>query len=128
MEMGLVQMGLMLLQQSRNSLASQARRVNSVVRGRQQQRGNHSSNVTETRADGCSDTGSGTVGRAAAYLFFWMVQYTETSLILQESRSTATQLCAARTCLLRRLVCYAHGGGLIRLIVMMILYEYLSGD
>ena len=93
MEMGLVQMELMLLQQSRNSLASQARRVNSVVRGRQQQRGNHSSNVTETRADGCSDTGSGTVGRAAAYLFFWMVQYTETSLHLQEPRSTATQLC-----------------------------------
>ena len=69
MEMGLVQMGLMLLQQSRNSLASQARRVNSVVRGRGQQRGNHSSNVAETRGDGCSDTSSGTIGRAATPLF-----------------------------------------------------------
>ena len=119
---------LTLRRWTKNSLFPEECQVNSVARTQQQQRGTHTSTITATRADGCSDTGSGTVGRAAAPLFFWMGQYTETSLNLQEFRSTATQLCAARTCLLRRLVCYAHSGGLIRLIVMMILYEYLSGD
>jgi hypothetical protein len=64
---------LTLRRWTKNSLFPEECQVKGVARTHQQQRGNHTSTVTATRAEGCSDTGSGTVGRAAAFLFFWMV-------------------------------------------------------
>jgi hypothetical protein len=94
-----MQMVLMLQLRSKNSLVSQAGRVNSVARGRQQQTGNHTSTVTEPRADGCSDTSMRRLGWGAA---------TER----QRWRVRGRLWCAARTELLRRSVRCAHCGRL----------------